>query len=174
MMSDGAVEIVRGSARAVVSPSTEEEFAYINANLREMDKFEQNHFRSHCGGKVDSLDLFEKAWTIRLKGEIVGFVAIQVASGQTVFGNSRFIPMLSTKNVEHHAIDYARLTKPVLKYVASQAQPWVTDFFSLPLAKYDASVRWHEKTMGWHRVAEYDAFGERAILFQISRKELEK
>lgn len=170
-----AIEIRRGTAVGVLTPSTEEDFAYINANLREMDKFEQDHFISKCGASgPDSLRMMEKSWTLHLKGEIVGYVALQLPPMQSSLSNARFVPMLSTTNVVHHPIDYARLSRPILDYVMAQAPTWVTEFFSLPLAKYEAAVRWHEKTMGWHRVAEYDLFGEKAVLFSLDRKEISK
>lgn len=167
------VKITRGTATAVLTPSTKEDFAYINANLRDMDQFEQTHFREKCGiDDVDSLHLFEKSWTLHLGGEIVGYVALQIPTMQSAFSPVRFVPMLSTKNVEHHPLDYARLSRPVLEHVLRSAPAWVTDFFSLPLAKYTASVRWHEKTMRWHRVRELDAMGEKAVLFYLNRKEI--
>ena len=167
------VKITRGTATAVLTPSTDEDFAYINANLREMDKFEQTHFREKCGiNEVDSLNLFEKSWTLHLDGEIVGYVALQIPPMQSSFSSVRFVPMLSTKNVAHHPLDYARLSRPVLEHVLRSAPAWVTDFYSMPLAKYTASVRWHEKTMRWHRVRELDAMGEKAVLFYLNRKEI--
>ena len=174
-MSEELIEVRRGTAVGVLTPSTEDDFAYINANLREMDKFEQDHFlKSGTMDHPDSLDMMEAAWTLHLKGEIVGFVGLQIAPLQSPLSTSRFVPMLSTVNVEHHPLDYARLSRPILECVAAHAKPWVRDFFSVPLAKYEASVRWHEKTMGWHRAAEYDLFGEKAILFHLTRKELTK
>lgn len=168
------VKITRGTATAVLTPSTKEDFAYINANLRDMDKFEQTHFREKCGvSEVDQLGLLEKSWTLHLDGEIVGFVALQVPPMQSSLSADRFVPMLSTKNVAHNPIDYVRLTRPVFEYVIRQAPAYVRNFYSLPLAKYAATVRWHEKTMGWHRVREFDICGEKAVLFHLNRKEIQ-
>lgn len=167
-----AVEIRRGTAVGVLTPSTAEDFEYINAHLRAEDKFEQDHFSKTCGvDRVDGLDLMEKSWTLHLKDEIVGYVALQLPPMQSAFSNVRFVPMLSTTNVEHHPLDYVRLSRPILGYVVRQAPKWVDEFYSLPLAKYEATVRWHEKTMGWHRVAEFDVMGEKAILFNLNRRE---
>lgn len=167
------IEIRRGTAIGILTPSTDADFDYINANLRDMDKFEQDHFATKCGVRtVDSLPLFEKSWTLHLNGEIVGYVALQIPAMQSAFSPVRFVPMLSTTNVDRHPLDYARLSRPVLEHVLRSAPAWVTDFYSLPLAKYTASVRWHEKTMRWHRVREFDVMGEKAILFHLSRKEI--
>ena len=173
-MSD-AVEIRRRTALAVLTPSTDEDFEYINSHLRPLDRFEQDHFlRADPSFRRDSLDQMERSWTLRLKGEIVGYVALQLPPGFTPMSTVRYVPMLSTVNVEHHPLDYARLTRPVLKSVASQAPSWVQTFLSAPLAKYEQSVKWHEKTMGWHRLGEYDVGGERAVLFKLERRELAK
>lgn len=172
-MSD-AIEIRRGTAVAMLTPSTDADFEYINANLRQMDQFEQDHFlAADPSFRRDSLDQMEQSWTLHLKGEVVGYVALQLPPGRSPMANHRFMPMLSTRNVEHHPIDYARLSRPVLEYVASQAPSWVEFFLSAPLSRYARSVKWHEKTMGWRRVGEYDAGGNLATLFTITRKELE-
>lgn len=171
-MSD-AVEIRKGTAVAVLTPSTDADFEYINSHLRDMDKFEQDHFlAADPSSRRDSLDQMEKSWTLHLKGEIVGYVALQVPPGRSPMARFRIVPMLSTTNVEHHPIDYARLSRPVLEYVASQSPKWVEVFLSAPLSKYARSVKWHEKTMGWHRSGECAAGGEMATLFTITRKEL--
>ena len=91
---------------------------------------------------------------------------------QSAFSPVRFVPMLSTTNAAHHTVDYARLSRPALEHVLRSSPAWVTDFYSLPLAKYTASVRWHEKTMRWHRVREIDIEGETAVLFHLNRKEI--
>lgn len=171
-MSD-AVEIRKGTAVAVLTPSTDADFEYINSHLRDMDKFEQDHFlATDPSFRRDSLDQMEKSWTLHLKGEIVGYVALQKPLGCSPMVRFRVVPMLSTTNVAHHPIDYTRLSRPILEYVASQAPKWVEVFISAPLSKYIRSVKWHEKTMGWRRSGEYDAGGEKATLFTISRKEL--
>ena len=168
------VIIPRGTARAVLTPSTDEDFAYINANLRDMDRFEQDHFCRVMGTETrDSLDQMEKSWTLHLHGEIVGYVALQVPTGSSPMSHIRGIPMLSTVNVEHHPVDFARLSRPVLEYVASQAPSWVDTFLSAPLKRYARAVRWHERTMGWTRVGEFDVGnGEKTVLFKTTRKEL--
>ena len=172
-LADGAVIIRRGTAEAVLTPATADDFAYINANLRELDRFEQDHFLRHGGcDRRDCLDQMEKAWTLRLRGEIVGYVGLQLPPMASPMTDLRFMPMLSTVAAARHTVDYARLSRPVLEYVIGEAPPWVTDFLSIPLARYAASVRWHERTMGWRRLAELDIFGERAILFHISRKDI--
>ena len=170
-----AVEIRRGTAVGVLTPSTEADFEYVNSHLRDMDRFEQDFCcRVDPAFRRDSLDQMERSWTLHLKGEIVGYVALQVLPGFTPMSTVRHVPMLSTVNVEHHPIDYARLSRPILEYVASQAPSWVETFLSAPLAKYERSVKWHERVMGWHRFGEYDVGGEKAVLFRITRKELTK
>ena len=169
------IRIHKGSAVGVLTPSTEADFAYINAHLRSLDRFEQEHFmRAGSLDRPDSLDMMETSWTLHLRDEIVGYVALMVPSLQSPLSHVRFVPMLSTENVSHHPLDYARLSRPILEWVLDQAPAWVTDFYSFPLAKYDAAVRWHEKTMRWHKVGEFDAEGEKVFIYHISRKEMEK
>lgn len=169
----GATEIRRGTAVAVLTPSTDADFDYINSHLRDMDKFEQDHALSQCGlAKPDSLDQMEKSWTLHLCGEIVGYVAIQVPYGSSSLCNRRFVPMLSTKNVAHHPVDYVRLSLPVLRHVVRNAPPWVDDFLSLPLERYAKSVKWQEQILGFRRLAEFDLYGEKAVLLHIQRKDI--
>lgn len=166
--------IRRGTARCSLAPATEADFAWVNAHLRGMDRFEQQHFiRIGDIQRPDSPDMLERAWTIRMGGEVVGYVGLQVPPGMTALSRLRFMPMLSTEAARLRPVDYARLSRPVLAWVVRQAPPWVEAFLSAPLARYAASVRWHERTMGWRRVAEYDVGGERAVLFTISRSEVE-
>lgn len=174
-MSD-AVEIRRGTAVAVLTPSTDADFAYINAHLRPLDKFEQDHCCRILGeGARDSLAQMEMSWTLRLRGEIVGYVALQVPPLSSPISRIRNVPMTSTVNVAHHPIDYVRLSRPVLEYVVSQAPTWVDTFISAPFKRYAQSVKWQERVMGWHRVGEFDmGGGESAVLLKIERKEFTK
>ena len=171
-MSD-AVEIRRGTAVGVLTPSTDADFEYINSHLRPLDKFEQDHCCRGLGEEMrDSLDQMEKSWTLHLRGEIVGYVALQVPPGCSPMSRLRNVPMISTGNVTHHPIDYVRLSRPVLEYVISQAPQWVDTFLSAPFKRYAQSVKWQEKTMGWHRVGEFDiGGGEYVSLLRLSRKE---
>lgn len=169
---DGEVVVRRGTAVGSVAPSTEADFAYVNANLRDLDRFEQDFFAERLGEPRDALDQLERAWTLRLYGEIVGYVGLQVPPAATPLSAARIVPMLSTRNVAHHPLDFARLSRPILEWTLRQAPPWVTDFWSFPLARYAASVRWHEKTMGWTKAGEADVLGERVAVFHITRKEI--
>lgn len=172
--AQSSITIRRGTAVGVLTPSTEADFDYINGHLRDMDKFEQDHCCRVIGESVrDSLGHMEKSWTLNLRGEIVGYVALQVPPGCSPMSNLRNVPMISTTNVAHHPIDYVRLSRPILQYVVSQAPSWVDTFISAPFKRYAQSVKWQEKTMGWHRVGEFDmGAGETAVLLKISRKEL--
>ena len=163
------VTIRKGSALGVLTRSVQEDFDYINANLREMDQFEHDHF-VECG-EADGLDGLEKSWTLHLYGEIVGYVALAIPPMESPLVPIRFVPMLSTKNVDKHPIDYARLSRSVLEYVITHAPSWVTEFYTVPLAKYRKSVKWQE-LMGWHIVREFDLNGETAVLMHLSRKEI--
>lgn len=167
-----AVEIRRGTAVGVLTPSTDADFEYINSHLRPLDKFEQDHCCRILGESVrDCLAHMEKSWTLHLKGEIVGYVALQVPPLSSPMSHVRNVPMTSTTNVAHHPIDYVRLSRPILEFVVSQAPAWVDTFISAPFKRYAQSIKWQEN-MGWHRVGEFDmGAGELAVLLKISRKE---
>ena len=165
--------IRRGTARCSLAPATEADFAWVNAHLRGMDRFEQQHFiRIGDIPRPDSPDMLERAWTIRMGGEVVGYVGLQVPPGMTALSRLRFMPMLSMSQAQKMTLSLPE-SRARAAWVVRQAPPWVEAFLSAPLARYAASVRWHERTMRWRRVAEYDVGGERAVLFTISRSEVE-
>lgn len=169
-MGGGAVEFRLGAAVGTAAPATDEDIARVSADLRPLDRFEQDFFAERTGAPRDSLDQMERAWTLRIGGEAVGYVGLQLPPFASPLSSVRFVPMLSTTAAGRHWIDYVRLSRPVLDWTLRQAPPWVTEFWSFPLARYDASVRWHEKTMRWRRAGEVDVLGERAVAFRITRK----
>lgn len=171
----GEIVVRRGTAVGVLVPATDELLAEVVANLRDEDRREHEHAARFVGEEYADTraSLFEKCWIMLLDGETVGYVGLLTDPLSSPLSESRWIALLSTEAAGRHATDYVRLTRPVLRRVAEEAPPWVTDFYSMPLKSYAASVRWHEKTMGWRRVREIPLWeGETGVLFNKKRKEM--
>lgn len=171
----GEIVVRRGTAVGVLVPATDALLAEVVANLRDEDRREHEHAVRFCGEEFADTKVrhFEKCWIMRLGGETVGYVGLATDALSSPLSTARWIALLSTAAVERHALDYVRLSRPVMRRVADEAPPWVTDFYSMPLKRYEASVRWHEKTMGWRRVREAPLWeGETGVVFHKTRKEM--
>lgn len=148
--------------------STQDDFDFINANLREMDRRETQVFDN---GRPDALADMERSWTIRDGANIVGFVATKPFADESVLSRRRFLVQLTTGHVWRIRIKYVRFSRAVLAAVAANSPKWVTDFFTLPMKAYEGAVKWDERVLKMRRLGEIDAEGVPHVLFHITRKE---
>lgn len=148
--------------------STQADFDFINANLREMDRREVEVFDR---GRPDALADMERSWTVRDSAEIVGFIAIKPFADESVLSRRRFLVQLTTEYVWRIKVKYVRFSRAVLAAVVANSPAWVTDFYTLPMKAYEGAVKWDERVLKMRRVAEICAEGVPHILFHITRKE---
>ena len=149
--------------------STQPDFDYINAHLREGDKAETQVFD---GGKPDSLSQMEKSWTIRDGGNVVGFLASMPFADESIMSRRRFMVQLTTDYVWKIKIKYVRFSRAVLRAFVENSPAWVDEFYTLPMKSYTGAVKWDEKILKLHRLRELDVGGVPHVLFGITRKEV--
>ena len=148
--------------------STQDDFDFINANLREMDRRETQVFDN---GRPDALADMERSWTIRDGANVVGFVATAPFACESVMSRRRFLVQLTTEYVWRIKVKYVRFSRSVLAAVAENSPAWVTDFFTLPMKAYAGAVKWDERVLKMRKVREIDVDGVPHVLFHITRKE---
>lgn len=148
-------------------PSVQEDIDYVEANFRDGDRLEHESL----GGGRTLLSMFEECWTVRHKGEIIGYCGIGVPGGETFLSPERYLCYMSCMNAEKHKIAYVKLSRAVMKAIVAETPNYVDYFKSLPNLAYHGSVIWHERVLKMKRIREIEYRGERFILFGISREE---
>jgi len=148
--------------------STQADFDFINAHLREADRRETEVFDR---GRPDALCDMETSWTIRDAGNVVGFIATMPFADESVMSRRRFLVELTTGHVWKIKVKYVRYSRAVLRAVVENALPWVEDFYTLPMKAYAGACRWDEKVLRMRKVREIEVEGVPHVLFHITRKE---
>lgn len=152
-----------------IETATQEDIDYVEANFREGDKLEHE---SLDGGRT-LLSEFEDCWAIHCKGLLIGYCGIAIPMGATVFCPGRWLCYMSCENANKIKLAYVKKSREVMKRIALETPRYVTEFRSLPAVKYGGSVRWHEKVLKMHRLDEVEYKGEKFVMFNLFRKELE-
>jgi len=159
---------VKISEFTTVEPSVQDEIDYVEANFREGERAEHEVF----GGKRTTLADFESCWTVRHRGEIIGYFGVAIPAGATVFAPGRWLCYMSCKNADKYKLTYVKESRKVMKCVVAQVPGYVTEFRSLPAERYVMSVKWHERVLKMRRIGTVDFNGERFAVFGIMRKEI--
>jgi len=149
--------------------STQADYDHVNSHLRAEDAAEQRVFGE---GFRDSLDMMERSWTIRDGENVVGFIATVVARGDSPLSPRRFLAEMTTEYVRRIPVKYVRLSRRVLRAVVENTAPWVSEFYTLPMASYAGAVRWDERILRMHREGTVRVNGVDHVLFRIGRKEV--
>ena len=160
------IEIGMGT---VLEPSTQEDIDYVEENFRQGEREEHAVF----GGTRTKLSDFETCWTVRHRGDVIGYFGIAVPKEATPFFPGRWLCYMSCENANKYKLTYVKQSREVMRRVVATLPEHVTDFRSLPAARYVMSVKWHERVLKMHRIGEVDVKGEKFVMFGISRKEVE-
>ena len=161
------IDIGRGT---VLGPSTQEDIDYVEANFREGERMEQAVF----GSPRTMLGDFESCWTVRHKGDVIGYFGVMIPRGMGVFAPCRWLCYMSCENANKYKLTYVRQSREVLKRVVAEVPDYVTEFRSLPAERYAMSVKWHERVLKMRRLGTAVMNGERFAVFGITRKEIEE
>lgn len=148
--------------------SVQTDYDFVNAHLRDADYAETQVFDR---GRPDALADMESSWTVRDGGDIVCFVALKPFGTESVMSRNRFLVQLTTDHVWRIKKKYVRFSRKVLRAVAENAPPWVTDFWTLPMKSYAGAVKWDERILKMTRVREMRLEGVDHVLFRITRKD---
>ena len=159
------IEIGEGTE---IETSKQEDIDYVEANFREGDRLEHEVLD---GGRTLLKD-FEDCWTVRHKGEIIGYCGVAIPMGATPFCPGRWLCYMSCENANRIKLAYVKKSREVMRRIALETPECVTEFRSLPAVRYEGSVRWHERVLKMHRLEEVEYKGEKFVMFNLYRKEL--
>lgn len=151
----------------VIETATQEDIDYVEANFREGERLEHQVF----GGRRTRLSDFESCWTIRHKGDVIGYFGVAVPREATAFFPGRWMCYMSCENAEKYKYMYVKQSREVMRRVVGQLPEYVSELRSLPAARYEKSVKWHERVLRMHRMGTVNLNGEDFVMFCISRKE---
>lgn len=165
-MIDGVVDIGEG---VTLTPSTQADYDYVNANLREGDRCERDFFG--CEDRLEDMDL---SYTVRDGEDIIAFLALKPMGGETRLSKSRFFVYLTTSHVRSRRIKYVRTTKKLLRAFVEAVPAWITEFHALTMESYVGAVRWLERVVGMRRIGRIDIDGEPHVHFVILRDAIVK
>ena len=157
-------------ARMKLVPCSAADAERLNADLRDGDRMEHEHFASEERGAELTV---ERRFRVLVGGEECAHGGVQLPPWQSPICRTRVIYLLSTRAADRHRVDYARATRAALGRIAASLPPWVDTLNCIPMAKYAKSVKWLEWS-GWKRVGEFPVRGEKVLVMEISRKEAEK
>jgi len=158
------IDIGRGT---VVETATQEDVDYVEANFREGERLEHQVF----GGRRTLLSDFEACWTVRHRGDVIGYFGIAVPLEATVFHTGRWLCYMSCANADRHKFMYVKQSREVMRRVIAELPEHIAEFRSMPAERYAKSVKWHERVLGMHRIGTVEYGGERFAVFGITRKE---
>ena len=150
-----------------IETSRQEDIDYVEENFREGERLEHQVF----GGRRTRLSDFETCWTVRHKGDIIGYFGIAVPREATVHFPGRWLCYMSCANADKYKFMYVKQSREVMRKVIEGLPEHINDFRSMPAEKYEKSVKWHERVLRMRRMTTVEYNGERFVIFGISRKE---
>ena len=150
-----------------LEPSTQEDIDYVETNFREGDRLEHE---SLDGGRT-LIKIFEDCWTVKHKGEIIGYCGVMPPYGETFYSNKRWLCYMSCENANKYKISYVKLSRKVMKAIIAETPEYVDIFMSLPNEDYVGSVLWHERVLKMRRIDKVSFSNANFVLFGITRKE---
>lgn len=153
-----------------IETSTQEDVDYVESNFREGDRLEHE---SLDGGRT-RVTMFEECWTVKHKGEIIGYCGVIWPGDETFMSPTRFLCYMSCVNADRYKLAYVKRSRAVMREVVRMTPERVTRFLSLPAKAYAGSVRWHARVLKMRPVREVKYKGVDFILFETTRKEVMK
>ena len=151
----------------VIETATQEDIDFVEENFREGERAEHEVF----GGKRTRLSDFETCWTVRHKGDVIGYFGIAIPLEATVHHSGRWLCYMSCANADKYKFMYVKQSREVMRKVIEGLPEHITEFRSMPAERYAMSVKWHERVLRMHRMKTVELNGERFVVFGISRKE---
>ena len=150
-----------------IETSVQEDIDYVEENFRDGERAEHEVF----GGKRTRLADFETCWTVRHRGDVIGYFGIAIPLEATVHHAGRWLCYMSCANADKYKFMYVKQSREVMRRVIGELPEHITEFRSMPAERYAKSVRWHERVLRMHRMATVEYGGERFAVFGITRKE---
>ena len=151
----------------VIETATQEDIDYVEENFREGERAEHEVF----GGRRTKLSDFETCWTVRHRGDVIGYFGIAIPLEATVHHCGRWLCYMSCANADKYKFMYVKQSREVMRKVIEGLPEHVTEFRSMPAERYAKSVKWHERVLRMRRMGTAVCNGERFAVFGITRKE---
>ena len=151
-----------------IGPSVQADIDYVEDNFRDGDRMEHESL----GGGRTVLDAFERCWTIRIRGKIVGYCGVMLFPGDSILSARRVLCFMSCENANAAKVTFVRMSRAVMREIAARTPSWVTEFHSSPDSEYRGSLIWHERVLNMHRVGAIVYKGRELVHYTISRKEI--
>ena len=158
------IEIGEGTE---IETSVQEDIDYVEANYREGERAEHAVF----GNRRTLLGDFETCWTVRHKGDVIGYFGVAIPREATAFRPGRWLCYMSCANAEKYKYMYVKQSRAVMRKVVEGLPGHVTELRSMPAERYEKSVKWHERVLKMRRLTTIELNGERFVVFGITRKE---
>ncbi len=152
---------------ATLTPSTQSELDYIVDNYRDGERDEW----MKCGCPPVCVGDFEEIFTIRIGGDICGYIGYFAPPGDSILSPRRILCWMSCANVEKHKLAFVKGSRTVLGIIVRRTPEWVTYFQSDPPKSYVKSIRWQKRVLGFREIRDFEWNGHVFTLLQITRKE---
>ena len=164
-------EVVATFPRGIfLTKAREFDMQYVIDNYREGDR----HEAEVSGEERPHVWSFEQCWIARAaNGDILGHLGFVPQANESFLSRVRVFCFMSCENANKHKLAFVAASKPILRWMTAQCPPWVTEIITCPLESYTASIRWHERVLGFYRVGRVQYGDEAFLYFHLSRKEIE-
>ena len=123
------IEIGEGTE---IETSKQEDIDYVEENFREGERMEHEVF----GSRRTLVSDLETCWTVRHKGDVIGYFGVAIPRESTPFHPARWLCYMSCANAEKYKFMYVKQSRTVMRKVIEGLPEYVTEFLSLPAEKY--------------------------------------
>lgn len=149
-----------------IAKATVEDFAALNADLRDMDRAECRVF----GQDGEDFSAYEQAYAIRIGGDLVGIAGWATFDGDTPIADRRLLLFMTTNAVWKHKVEFVKRSRVVFEWLTARLPVWVRDIFAVPMSEYAASINWQKRMLGFKETDKQVLNGVEHTILHVTRK----